>query len=349
MAIESAIPEHLQTERNLPSGKPDDYVPPVPAVSARLDPSITQVAMAYFGVQYEGEQPQVATEALRDLDDQSDAKFAPTHGIDATYVDEAGFTNRLAIRYWPDVAAYDAWRQSRTDWTDPSRYSPDAGFFSEVITPTTDRFETIFSEGDEMEGVAVGVGHTSGHIREHSYWGSARDRLPISQTDRLEPGGEPSIEEDGQLRVVRPLQNLVLIQSGQDWSAMPQDQQRVYLDEVEPRLATAMTFLQEEGKELGCIANRYLTVLDRNGDERQRRFGLSWWRDLAGLEEWAAAHPTHKAVFKSAMPVMMDSDPQRRIWLYHEVSVLTEGQQDFRYLGCHDRTGMLGVYDAALR
>jgi aldoxime dehydratase len=30
-----------------------------------------------------------------------------------------------------------------------------------------------------------------------------------------------------------------------------------------------------------------------------------------------------------------------RLRLYHEVTVTETGQQDFRYLSCHDRTGIL--------
>ncbi|GAB3295410.1 phenylacetaldoxime dehydratase [Epidermidibacterium keratini] len=341
--LESAIAEHLQRERTQPVGHPDGYVPRVAAISARFDPALTQVAMAYFGVQFRGDEiPSAASDALRELD-ADPGEHAPVHAINAQYVDEAGFTNLVAIRYWADVTAYDAWKAARPAWTDPSRASDGVGFFSEVITPSADRFETVFSEGDELEGIGAGVGWPSGPIREHGYWGSARDRFAVSQTDSLEPSGDLQIERDGDVLVVAPLGNLALIQSGQDWSGMPQDRQRVYLEEAEPALRVAMDYLRDDGAEIGCIANRYMTVLDRDGQPRQRRFGLSWWRDLRELEKWAAGHPTHVAVFKAAMPVMMDPDPNARIWLYHEVSVVPADQQEFRYLNCHDRTGMLGV------
>lgn len=344
MSIESAIPDHLQVERVHPAGRDEDFIPVVPAVCARLDESVTQVAMAYFGLQYtEPELPAHGRRALDELNAVGDPRHAPTHGFQAQYVDEAGFTTLLAIRYWPAVSAYDGWRTERREWTDPARERDGVGFFSEVITPTADRFETVFSEGDELEGVAVNVGRPSGPIREHGYWGSARDRLPASQTDPLKPSGEPAVVTDGDLRIVRPLGNLTLIQSGQDWSSAPEQTQRIYLQDVEPALRTAMDYLVDHPAETGCIANRYLRVLDGDGRERDRSFGLSWWRDLRDLEQWAAEHPTHVAVFTSAMPVLMDPDPARRVWLYHEVSVTTPEQQDFRYLGCHDRTGLLNL------
>lgn len=58
----------------------------------------------------------------------------------------------------------------------------------------------------------------SGEVQEHAYWGGMRDRIPLSQTDAMTPGGAPELIRAGaRLRVVAH-DNLCLIRSGQDWS-----------------------------------------------------------------------------------------------------------------------------------
>ena len=54
---ESAIPAHLRRTRVRTVRVPGDYEPPYPSFSARYRPSVTQVVMAYFGVQWRGPRP----------------------------------------------------------------------------------------------------------------------------------------------------------------------------------------------------------------------------------------------------------------------------------------------------
>jgi len=63
--VESAIPAHLRTARSRTRRIPSDYAPPYPSFVARHKPSVKRVVMAYFGLQYKGEMPQAARDALR--------------------------------------------------------------------------------------------------------------------------------------------------------------------------------------------------------------------------------------------------------------------------------------------
>jgi aldoxime dehydratase len=56
----------------------------------------------------------------------------------------------------------------------------------------------------------------SGLVQEHAYWGGARDRITLSQTDALAPAGMPRVVAEGASRRVLPQDNLCLIRSGQD-------------------------------------------------------------------------------------------------------------------------------------
>ena len=61
---ESAIPAHLQRPRVRTVRVPGDYEPPYPSFSARYRPSVTQVVMAYFGIQWRGPRPEAVDLAL---------------------------------------------------------------------------------------------------------------------------------------------------------------------------------------------------------------------------------------------------------------------------------------------
>jgi len=331
--VESAIPAHLTVERGRPRRKSATFRPPYPSFSARFDPSVRQVVMAYFGVQHASPEPPPVAEAAL-------ARLAGTpggaHRERARYVDEAGYHTTVEIRYWTDPAGFASWPDF---WTAGPAH-PDAGFFLEVVRPTVHRFETLFSN-DRVEGIAVAADELSGEIREHGYWGGARDRLPLAQTDDLVPSGAVSAHSDGDRVTVVPHGNLCLIRSGQEWTETDGDERRMYLDDVEPVLRAGMDFLRDDGLRVGCYANRYLRVLAEDGGEADKTFGMSWWRGLEDLETWSESHPTHVAIFRAALKYLSALGPAARLRLYHEVTVAEQDQTRFEYLGCHPGTGLL--------
>ena len=210
--MESAIPAHLTVERVHPPRKSTSFRPPYPSFSARFDPAVEQVVMAYLGVQYATPQPPaVVTIALAELLASAHGVDGPDHRDQARYLDQAGYHNILNILYWTDPQDFDRWRDHHESWTGPQHRSAEAGFFSEVLQPTTQHFETLFSS-DRTDGVSVASNKLSGEIQEHGYWGGARDRIPLAQTDRLDPSGELSVETDrhaprAAIMTVRPVSN----------------------------------------------------------------------------------------------------------------------------------------------
>lgn len=75
---------------------------------------------------------------------------------------------------------------------------------------------SFYAFTDDFPGVGAIMDGVSGEIEEHGYWGSMRDRIPLSQTDWLGPDGELAASEDPtrQGRVlVRPHGNIALIRS----------------------------------------------------------------------------------------------------------------------------------------
>ena len=100
-SLESAIPPHLQCPRTRQRRVSDDYQPPFPSTVARYDPSVTQVVMAYFGVQYCSDRmPLPVARALKMLAAAFASDRGARHWDRAQYVDEAGFTNMISVGYW---------------------------------------------------------------------------------------------------------------------------------------------------------------------------------------------------------------------------------------------------------
>ena len=340
--MESAIPEHLQCPRTRHRRVPDDYTPPYPSTVARFKPGVERVVMAYFGIQYRGDAaPEAVTAALQAIAGALEGDKAPGHLDRARYVDEAGCTNVISIGYWDDTNRFDAWFAGfGSRWAGDTFARAEIGTFTEVLRPSVERFETLFSS-DLPEGVAVLAEGLSDVVQEHAYWGGARDRLPLSQTSEMAPSGQPRVVTEGPYQRVVPHDNLCLIRSGQDWTDTEQEERRMYLEDVEPVLRDGMTFLRDEGLPIGCFANRYMTVVDREGRDTEKTFGMGWWKSLSALERWAESHPTHVAIFGAAMKYLGTLGPAARLRLYHEVTVAAADEQSFEYFNCHPETGML--------
>lgn len=338
--LETAIDPHLRRDRRYPTRKGDDFEPAFPAFSTRFPVSTTAVVMAYFGVQYpEGEPPGAAVAALATLRADVDGEQGPKNVDLTTYVDEAGYRNRIVIAYWDDPTLFDAWFTAHP-WADADRAGQGVGFFTEIVRPSVERFETLVTS-DRLEGSLALSEGVSGPVREHGYWGGARDRLAVAQDDALEPADSPTLSVDGPVRTVRTGVNPCLIRSGQEFAETAGEEREMYLGEVEPQLRAGMDFLRDEGREVGCYVNRYMVVTDEQWRETDKTFGQSWWRSLGDLDTWAESHPTHLAIFRAAMKYLSTMGADAKLRLYHEVTVPYQEEAVFSYVDCHDDTGML--------
>ncbi len=271
--MESAIPTHLQCPRTRHRRVPDDYVPPYRSFVARHSPGVTRVVMAYFGVQYRGDSA-AADAALRDLAAAFAADGGPGHWDRSRYVDEAGHANVIFAAYWDTPSRFDTWFAAcGAGWTRELRSG--LGTYTEIVRPDVRRYETLFSAPDRCEGIAVLADGMSDMVTEHAYWGGARDRIPDSQTDALQPTGATRFERDGARVSVRPHDQLCLIRSGQDWSDTEADERAMYQRDVEPVLRAGMEFLRDDGVAIGCYANRYVGVETADGGATEKGYGMS--------------------------------------------------------------------------
>ncbi|MGO2110167.1 MAG: phenylacetaldoxime dehydratase family protein [Pseudoclavibacter sp.] len=341
-AIESAIPEHLRRERACPVAMRENWVPPYPSFSARFDPEMKQLTVLILGVQVP-----YGDASRRDMHAYSQSFVASIeHGMGVLYWDQSEFIDRAGLSNRMIICYLDAGEQElgiadglRRDWLEPASGCAGWGFYAEEIRPTLDRVETLYSS-DHVQGVAHLAESLSGEIQEHGYWGSARDRMPIAQTDPMKPA-DGVAEGPPNGTVVRDIDNLCLIRSGQDWSQTQGEERRMYLEEVEPTLRAGMDYLTADGREIGCIDNRYARVLDESGNVIDQSYGFSWWNSMAELDDWAREHPTHKAIFGVAMRYLNEHGGSGHLKLTHEVFVVDRAQGRFEYRNCHAETGLM--------
>lgn len=345
--MESAIPPHLRCPRTRDARASPDYRPPNPAYVARMGTGVKQVVMAYIGVQYRTDAGRAAAQdGINRLRRAAHSADAPQHHDTAYMVDRCDFETLVWVGYWRDPQAFARWiAQPEIDawWQSEERLQEECGWFREVASPGAERFETLFSTPNGLEGVARLAEAVSGEVLEHGYWGSMRDRFAIAQTDALR--GCPHLPEarpqPGRRVYVAGVENLALIRSGQDWSRTQGNERELYLKQVEPTFREGMDFLSDHGSDVGCLSNRYLTLVDEAFAPLEESYGLSWWRSLELMERWSESHPTHVAIFATFMRMVNDLNFSLQLQLYHEVTVLHAQDQRFEYINCHPETGLL--------
>jgi aldoxime dehydratase len=343
--MESAIDKHLVCPRLQPQRMVDGYIPPFPGWVGRSDPQIKRYVIAYLGVQAPGKQlQQPLSTAYQKLVSILALPHGPSHYDQAWYVDNYEYDNRVAIAYWNDPIEFERWRgnaQVTRWWASRQRNHNDLGYFCEMLTPAIERLETFYSTPDRTQGVAVVMSALSDEILEHGYWGSMRDRIPLSQTDALDTRGRLEMSHHGLQLDVAGHQNLVVIRSGQDWSDTSGEERIHYLEKMEPTLREGMDFLQNNGLSVGCYSNRYMTQIDENGRTLERSFSVSHWHSLSDLERWSRSHPSHVKIFGTFMQMAQTFNGDLKWRGYHEVCVLEVQDQCYQYINCHPHTGLL--------
>ncbi|KAL1605904.1 hypothetical protein SLS59_003025 [Nothophoma quercina] len=355
--LESAIPPHLQKPRTCPMSMPPDYNPPFPGYCARFSTSMSHLVMGIIGAQYpsKGAFDKTAIETIKTFATAS--ADVPSFWETTSSTDRLGHYNIAIIAYWPSVSNFLAWKQSSgfdAWWQSPDRQSDGHGWFQEVLLPSIDRFETVFSNSEVPEGAANMREKVSGEMGEHAYWGSMRDRLAAAQDDELKGqkcnagnGATNGANEGmGSKRVrVSGKRNLCVIRSGQDWSATLPAERKLYLETMHPVLIKGMTFLRDEGESVGCYANNLWDVVDSStyGANLEKTYGLGFFDDLSSLEYWSKSHQTHIDIFGGFLRYAKKLNNVLSLRLFHEIYVLKEDQQFFEYIGCHGETGMLNA------
>lgn len=200
----------------------------------------------------------------------------------------------------------------------------------------------MYAFQEDLPGIGAVMDGISGDINEHGYWGSMRERFPLSQTDWMQPSGELRVISGdpavGGRVMIQGHDNIALIRSGQDWKDAESEERSLYLDDILPTLQQGMDFLRDSGETVGCYSNRFVRNIDLEGNFLDLSYNIGHWASLDQLERWAESHPTHLRIFTTFFRV---AEGLSKLRLYHEVSVSDARDQLYEYINCHPRTGML--------
>jgi aliphatic aldoxime dehydratase len=327
--------------RRFPLRRPEGHRPPVPRYSASLT---SKIAVLFLGVQSRDRDTlEAAVATLSDY--RRDAEHAPDYHDDATFTDKNGYLNHVAALYWLDARAYRAWSamQSVAEWRQRTSSEFKVGVWWEPVVVASGRAETItfkeFRRG--FSGCPAGLQPTEGS----GYWGAARDRVPDSADNlfearitRIDDGaGGPVVP----YRAVRPPENMTVIRSGVSWEKCEGEQLSDYRNKIKPKLDAGMDYLRDHPGETGCLALRQVVAVDGTGQPLQEAYSLGSFLSLAHLESWSQHHPTHLAIYTSALAARKKYQDALQLLTYNEIFVLDEHNPVFEYFNCHPQTGLL--------
>ncbi|SNR90106.1 aldoxime dehydratase [Methylobacillus rhizosphaerae] len=344
--LESAIPEHLRKPGLCPfrsSAEP----PPYPTYVARFSKDINQVVMCYLGIQLRPEGNRKALKAAAiSVEELVSLASGPLYVDQAKGVDGDEYETHIFALFWDSVMAYQHWCASdlvQGWWESNQREEDGVGYFKEVFMPKIDFFETHYAT-PEFQSLGNLADAMSGEIKEHAYWGAMRHRIPAAQYDSLASVGLPSVvskHDNAKRKLVVPHDYMCLIRSGQNWENADQTEIALYQKVILPSLVQGMGYLSEQGLEIGCYSNRFVTLLCEDGYIARQSYGLSYWSGLDALEKWASSHQTHLKIFAAAQEYMSKLGSEARLTTYHEVAVMAADEQYFEYINCHPSTGLL--------
>ncbi|MDH6267224.1 aldoxime dehydratase [Rhizobium sp. SG_E_25_P2] len=327
------------------SAMPENWEPPVPAWSAM--PRADKTTIAYLSAQ--NSDRSLAQEGLSRIQAFLTTEGGPFHVDFAISSMGAAPTDAFAIAYFNGPTHFDAWAQASgfdAWWKSDARLSDACGYWQERLTLPAQRMESLHSSM-APDGHAHGV-DLKGPVREHNYWGGMRDRIALSKDDWLDTPITDTLARrstgPGTRIVVNAPLNLCIIRSGQDLTDASAEERAVYSEVVEPNLAAGMTFLAEQGLEIGCAASRYAVEITSDGTPLARTFGNCLFVSMKHLEDWAKSHPTHLSIFGSFFKLLKARDNKISLRLWHEVVVLPSGEQHFEYINCHPGTGISGLF-----
>lgn len=360
-------------ERTYPLKQPKGWKPKVPRWTLKLPDTVTELAVAYVGLQVHSISPD--SELARSQAFDAVSKWLSKDADRPLIVEKLDVVSgwditdtTVWICYWTSVVS-SAGALERLNLRGihnslGTAGSDSIGLWRESFTPDLSRFETNYAGTDYRPGVAKVSGSEQVSHNTTGYWGAARDRIPASAYEKL--GGDTTNgEEDGDREdpVTSRIHDrsrgryyagdnkhtIAHIRSGQFWENCPEEEAEAYETKLEPALREGLRDIGERPLESGDFGTRFLRNAHPVGDNstypRKETCGAGFFRSLADMEKWAKECPSHHTIFNGAMKHKARFGAAAKFRTWHEVSVLRPGEASFEYRDCTPRTGALLFLD----
>lgn len=340
---------HVTFPRTIPERRPGQFQPAAPKFNVRWTKPVTSVISDYIAIQHPATDRYAERDFIERARNDFDHAFGPDCYEELRHHGPDGLYDTVVVAYWTDLTRYAVWKKTSAFnawWRSLDREKESVGYWRETLIVPYERFETIFAEQYYRVGVARTNDSEMAETYTAGYFGAMRDRLPISAIDALEsPYGDDSPEPDfsvgspHRIRIDVPA-NVVSIRSGQYWQKAESEQLEDYLDNLQPKLETGMSYLVDHPEDSGCLSLRPLVNLDAQGNELRETCKHGYFLSLELLERWSESHKSHLDIFKHALAMRRKYGAARSVVTWHEVFVLS-AMPSFEYINCDPSTGLL--------
>jgi aldoxime dehydratase len=330
--------------RRFPLNQPEGHKAPVPRYSAAMPQG--NVAVLFLGLQAKDAAALPSAGLAAFLKQSAAGEAAPIYVDEARYTDLQGYTNHVAALYWLDGVQFRAWMATPAvgEWHARLRANTSVGLWWEPVVVDPVRAETITFK--EFRRGFSGCPHMGLNSTDHTgYWGAARDRIPGSGDDLFEAtvtGADPQgADATIAYRKVQPPKNLCVIRSGVSWGRCEGEQLSDYQTRIKPKLDAGMTYLRNNPRESGCFSLRQVESVSADGTKLPEGYSLGTFVSMGHLESWSKHHPSHLAIYTSALAARKKFQEKLQLHTYNEIFILDDGNPPFEYFNCHPLTGLL--------
>lgn len=329
--------------------------------------------------------PPISIEQFIVLDDEQKHPHGQTaipnrfrdQDCNSNYSISKGHATLIWVCYWTNKPSYEnalsALNLSSIHASLPESQQESVGFWLETFVSDIARLETVYSATDYLPGLARIPGTSTAKHIHTGYWGAARDRIPGSGEDLFigdeSPGTKKEKEEvdiaEHDVRETARVKgtnhsDMVHIRSGQFWQSCAEEEEKAYLENIEPKLRGGLSYLWTNPHESGSLAVRYLrnTRLDLGLESSEAECSdettnsklldklpkescvTAFFNNMTDLERWASKQPSHLAIHAAAVSHARRFGDERLFRTWHEVSVIRGGEARFEYVNCLDGTGI---------
>ena len=138
---------------------------------------------------------------------------------------------------------------------------------------------------------------------------------------------------------------MCVIRSGVSWEKCDGEQLKDWRERIKPKLDAGMTYLRENPGATGCFSLRQVESISPDGKKLAEAYSLGAFASMEHLETWSKDHPSHLAIYTSALAARKKFQEKLQLHTYNEIFILEADNPPFEYFNCHPQTGLLPFAD----